>query len=108
MSSTDPEKTAALHYGVGGVRQARALSVADLRIGQGRTLRLRSADNLASFELTAGGPRQRVRVGLAGAGRTEVRRERVPDVELGEEQARTFQVADWATLGPGSLRPVEG
>jgi hypothetical protein len=107
VSSTDPEKTATLHYGVAGVRQARALRVAGVRMSRRHRLRLRSVDGLARFELRADGPRHRVGFALASAGRTDVRRERVPDVELGDERTRTFQVADWAALGPGSVRPVE-
>jgi len=107
VSSADPDKTATLHYGTAGVHQARAVSVSGVRMGPRRTLRLRSDDNLAGFELEATGPRHRVGIGLVGANRTEVRKQQVPAVELDDQRARTFQVADWAALGPDSLRPVD-
>lgn len=107
LSSGDAEKELTLHYGVGGVRQARALTVTGVRVGQRGGLTLRSSDNLSSFELEGDAPRHLVTFGLSAADHEDVHQQRFDQVPLGDRQVRTFQVADWGTLGPDSLHSDE-
>jgi hypothetical protein len=104
LSSTDPDKALTLHYGVGGVQEARALTVEGLKIGRRGSATLRAADDLSTFDLAAAGSQQPVTVGLATAGPDDVQRQSFEELPIGGRESATFQVADWSALGPDSLQ----
>jgi hypothetical protein len=103
VESADAGKDVTLHYGVGGVRQARALKIQRARVGRRSAFTLRSSDDLSNFELQSGRPAQQVAIGLTAADARELRRHTFDRVALAAAQPTTFDVADWADLGPASL-----
>lgn len=103
LSSGDAQKEFTVHYGVGGVRQARALKVAGVRVGQRKGMTFRTTDNLSSFEVEGEGPEHPVTVGLTSADQETVRKQSFDAVPIGDQQVRAFQVTDWQNLGPASL-----
>jgi hypothetical protein len=102
LGSADAGKSVSLHYGIGGVHQARALTLSNLRIGRHNGLALRAASDLGRFDLS-GASGQSVTVGLAAANKRDIRRQRFDQVPLGDRPSSTFNVADWTNLGPDSL-----
>jgi hypothetical protein len=105
ITSVDPDKRITMHYGVGGAREARALTVEGVRVGQQGGVTLKESDNLSSFELVAGQPRHPVTVGLLAAGAAGATRQEFEKIPVGGGRTAGFTVESWEQLGTGSLKP---
>jgi hypothetical protein len=103
LGSGDADKEVTLHYGVGGAKEARALSVEGLRVGRRRGVTLQAADDLSSFELTGADGQRPVTVALTAAGPDDVQRQRFEELPVGDGRVGAFRVTDWTRLGPDSL-----
>jgi hypothetical protein len=105
IASVDPDKRITMHYGVGAGKEARALTVEGVRVGQQGGVTLREANNLSSFEVVAGQPRHPVTVGLMVAGSAGATRQEFEKVPVGGGRPAGFSVNSWEQLGAGSLQP---
>ena len=103
VSSSDAAKEVTMHYGVAGVRQARAVKVANARVGSGSSLTLRASDDLSTFDLHGDGADQAVMVALTAANDKRQRSQAFEGVAIGGAQTKTFSVTDWASLGSTTL-----
>ena len=97
-------KSLALHYGVAGVHQARALAVEGGRVGKSTPIQLRVESDLSGFDLQGDGPGGSVAVTLTGADANAVRKHRFDQVAVKSGASAAFSVASWANLGPDSLK----
>lgn len=104
VESSD-NKDATIHYGVGGVGQARAVKVS-ARVGRQAGVTLRSLDNLDTIELDGAGRARPLRMELTGADRSTVSKQSFDGLEIGGGVKR-FGLSGWKALSPTSLLPLD-